>query len=207
MGSRNVIDETARLRDIGGRPLPAMKAAAMSGLSLLQRILLITDGTVTHILEAYAGETVRVVKLEQDVGPAPADLLDLDVAAGDEVLQRRILLQGSSSGTTFLYAESIIVPSRLPEVIRQGLIETDEPIGRLLGDNRLETFREITELKQEPAGGLAPRFGIDRSAMLHTRNYVITSGGRPVMRISEKFPVTSFTSVDLEGRTRPPQST
>lgn len=202
MSSRDSTDRAARLRDIGGRPLPAPETTPMTALSLLQQILLITDGTVTHILEAYAGERMRVAKLSQGIGPATTSIPELDIAPGDEVMQRRILLQGSRSGTSFLYAESIIIPSRLPASIRKGLLETDEPIGRLLADNRLETRREITSVTQEPAADLADHFGIDGDAVLHARNYVIVSGGRPVMRISEKFPVTSFTSVDLAAEPR-----
>ena len=36
-------------------------------LSAFQRILLTTDGTVTEILEAFSGESIRVVKLFQEV--------------------------------------------------------------------------------------------------------------------------------------------
>ncbi|HEX3541197.1 MAG TPA: hypothetical protein VHT75_12245, partial [Acidimicrobiales bacterium] len=34
-------------------------------LSTFQRVLLMTDGTVTDVLEVYAGEAIRVVILDQ----------------------------------------------------------------------------------------------------------------------------------------------
>src|SRR5260221_11662350 len=74
----------------------------------LQRILLVTDGTVTEILEAYTGESMRLVKLLEEVQTLGAPVPTLHAAAGEEVLRREILLQGKMSLTNFLYADSII---------------------------------------------------------------------------------------------------
>src|SRR5258707_5888959 len=65
----------------------------------LQRILLVTDGTVTEILEAYTGESMRLIKLLEEVKPLDEPLPALNAAVGDEVSRRQILLQGKMSLT------------------------------------------------------------------------------------------------------------
>ena len=42
-------------------------------LTVFERILLITDGTVTDLLEAFAGEAISVVKLSQSIGHRNGD--------------------------------------------------------------------------------------------------------------------------------------
>ena len=161
------------------------------GLTRFQRILLGTDGTVTDILETFAGEPMEVVKLLQALDTSN----DTDpgfVQPGEEVLRRRVLLQGRRSGRTLLYAEAVVVVHRVSPVIVEGLLETDKAIGVLLAESRTETFREILRVDREPAGDLATHFGIGPADDLLWRTYRIISGGRPVIVITEKFPADFF---------------
>ena len=41
------------------------KQATLPVKSFLQRLMLVTDGRITDIVQAYAGETVEAVKLHQ----------------------------------------------------------------------------------------------------------------------------------------------
>ena len=170
----------------------SVAGAGALATNLVQRILLVTDGTVTNLLEAYAGEHVAVVKLQQETEPAPHTLADLDVRAEDEILRREVLLRGRESGRTLVYALSYIVPSRLDPALRQGLLDSVKPIGRLLEENRVETFREILSAGREPAAGMGIHFGIGRDALMVSRTYRIVVAGRPVMRITERFPADAF---------------
>ncbi len=45
------------------------------------------------------------------------------------MLHREILLHGKVSGRTALHANTVIVPDRLSEHLRHGLLEKKEPIG------------------------------------------------------------------------------
>src|SRR5688572_17449884 len=87
-------------------------------LSALQRILLTTDGTVTDILEAFSGESVRVVKLFQEAKRIDHAVPALQLPWGENVLRRKILLQGRMSLVNLIYAESIIALDRLTERVR-----------------------------------------------------------------------------------------
>jgi len=163
-------------------------------LSAIQRMLLITDGTVTDVLEAYAKETVCVVKLSHSFTSADGEKPVLDLGPSERVLRRSILLQGVQTGTTFLYADSVIAPDRLPADVVNDLLETNQPLGKLLAHRRIGTYREIVGVGFEPAGECAHFFGVEPTAKMLFRTYRILVGDQPVMRITEKFPVTSFRS-------------
>lgn len=167
--------------------------------TVLQRILLVTDGTVTNILEAYAGEMIDVVKLKQSVEPAVGALPDLDVDDHEDVLSREVLLRGRRTGKTFVHATSRIVPGRLASSVRDGLLRTTKPIGRLLEESRTETFRELLGSHREIAGRYGKHFGLAPDAPLIARSYRVLAAGRPIMHITERFPAASFAIAD-EGR-------
>ncbi|HTE43146.1 MAG TPA: hypothetical protein VK629_20150, partial [Steroidobacteraceae bacterium] len=78
-------------------------------LSLFQRILLSTDGTVTDLISLYTGEGIRVKKLVQEIrlGEAPAMLT---CSGATRLLDRKILLAGPEQN--YLYADSVFVFER-----------------------------------------------------------------------------------------------
>lgn len=158
------------------------------GLDAIHRILLTTDGTVTDMLEAYFQEPMQVVPLAQEQQESRGPIHELDLDAGAPILRREILLRGRLSGRTVLHAESIIVPDRLSERLRVGLLEKQQPIGQLLLAERLETFREILGCARRQAGPLARHFHLYETAPFLTRTYVVSLGGRGIMRITEDFP-------------------
>ena len=158
-------------------------------LSLLQKVLLTTDGTVTQLLEIYTGEKIRVQKLEHAlVKGAPSSL---GVSATEPVLSRRILLRGATR--PYMYAQSWLVPSRMPRGMQETILQTDTPIGQLWKASRLETFREIIDFRREQDSEVAALFGIDDSLL--SRTYLISAGGAPMGLIVEKFPATYFGTV------------
>jgi len=157
-----------------------------------QRMLLGTDGTVTHILEAYADEPIDVVKLLQGVDTSNDADAHLRLSGDDKVLRRRVLLRGRESGRPLLYAEAVVALGRVEPAFLDGLVGTDKPIGILLAENRTETFREILAVDREPAGALGAHFGIDATAELISRTYRIMARQQPMILITEKFPADCF---------------
>jgi chorismate-pyruvate lyase len=65
----------------------------------------------------------------------------LNIKAGSEVIERKILLQGKISRSNWSYDESIIVPERVDEKFRDRLLKSQEFIGRLLLEYKIETFK------------------------------------------------------------------
>ena len=163
-------------------------------LNTFQRILLMTDGTVTDVLEAFANEPMRVIKLSQSFDTLDSERAELERPATDRVLRRSILLQGARSGTNYMYADSVITPDHLHPAVLEGLLVSDKPLGRLIAQYRIPTFREILALGFEPAGSCAQHFSVDETTKMVFRTYRILVGERPVVRITEKFPVTWFTA-------------
>ena len=156
-------------------------------------MLLGTDGTVTHILEAYADEPIDVVKLQQEFGTSGGAHPELELPADDDkVLRRRVVLRGRQSGRTLLYAEAVVVLARAAPAFLDGLLATDKPIGILLAELRTETFREILRVDREPAGATGAHFGLEPAALLISRTYRIVTGHAPTVLITEKFPPSFF---------------
>jgi hypothetical protein len=63
-----------------------------SSLDLLQRVLLVSDGTLTDTLEAAFLEPISLRKIAIQVVPARRTLPELDVLAGEPLMERKILL-------------------------------------------------------------------------------------------------------------------
>lgn len=163
-----------------------------AALSTFQRILLTTDGTLTHILEAYSFEQIQVAKLAEGLVVLAHDLPVMQVKKGTEVIARKILLRGKISRKNYIYAESIIIPDRLDEKFRKELLHTKTPIGKIWFDHRVETFKEIVDSGKEEAGDLANYFPIESDTNVLFRTYCVYSNRKPTMMITEKFPESYF---------------
>jgi len=161
-------------------------------LSSFQRILLTTDGTVTEILEAHLWEAIEIVKLHQRCLETDASVPYLDIGPHAPALIRKIILRGKPSHRNYIYAESIVALDRLDDRLRHGLMETQKPVGQLMLEARLETFREILSCCYEPAEEIGVHFGIGSEATLISRTYRVFANKQPFMLITEKFPETAF---------------
>lgn len=157
-------------------------------LGVEQRILLGTDGTVVRFLEGCFDEPICTASLEQvSTAPLPTDS-ELELIGDETILRRKTLLQGSRTGHNYVYAEASVVLERVEPELKEALLSTSEPIGRLLVANRVETFRELVRAGWMPAGPLGEHFGLDSGDELLSRSYRIIVGGRPAMLITEHFP-------------------
>lgn len=156
------------------------------------RALLVTDGTVTKFLEAYLWEPISVEKLYQRKISVNKDIPLLDLKKGGKVLKRKVLLKGTNSGNVYTFAESFIRTDRLKESIRKDIENGRIGIGELLRDKRLETYRELLDYGRKKAGKLGKYFGIHPDSYILFRTYIIISGGKPAIMITEQFPEKKF---------------
>ena len=175
-------------------------ATLLHSLDPLYRLLVATDGTLTEMLEALSLEKMCLVKLGQEIGPATEQVNALDVRPGESLLDRKILLQGEQTNKTYLYARTQLAMDRLEEPVREGLLRTNVPLGLLLKQNRMETFKELLQLRREPARDLSSYFRNDPDTPLLVRTYRVFSGKQPVMLITEHLPC------DLNGNGDRPHS-
>ncbi|HTP38270.1 MAG TPA: chorismate pyruvate-lyase family protein [Steroidobacteraceae bacterium] len=158
-------------------------------LSLFQKILLSTDGTVTDLIALYTGEAIRVHKLEQVIQSRIAPAM-LGCEGETRIMSRRILLAGASGN--HLYAESLFVFERFSPFLQQQLLETDQPIGLLWKAARLETYRDIVEQKVAFCPEIAGHFALPATAEFVSRTYLIYQAGKPLGAITEKWPLAFF---------------
>lgn len=178
--------------DIAG--MIAVVERQLPRLSTLQRVLLLTDGSVTILLEAAAGERVDVQTIAQEVVPADAVQADrLACGVGDPVNRRAVNLVGARTGRVLLHAVSFTPLDRLAPGARDDLLAADIPIGRILLQHRMETRRELLEVGVAPAGaGLGRTFGVSADAPVLWRRYVIVHDGEPLISIEERFPAAAW---------------
>jgi len=151
----------------------------------LQAALERTSGTVTNFLEQLVGEPIDALALHHDILAADT-ANDLRVADGEPLLHRAATLRGRISGCSYVYAESVIVMSRLPTRFCHRLETSIDPIGRILDEMGIAVTREDFV---EPAGFVVSRHnGEMRSGdCLLARAYRIDSGQSPVILITEWF--------------------
>ena len=125
----------------------ALREINFARLTPFQRGLVVTDGTVTQFIEAYAFVPVEVVLLQQKKQTLSSENNWLQLSAGEEVISRQVTLQThqepESSPIIHTYADSLIAVKRLPKSILEGLESNKQGLGRLLQHSRLETRREL----------------------------------------------------------------
>ena len=165
---------------------------ADSDLSLFQKVLLSTDGTVTELLSLYCGKPIRARKVAQSLatGGAPAWLA---AAPKERILHRTILLgSGEAGDDELLFADSWFVFDRFSAAIQHDLLHTELPIGLLWRRERLEMHREIVDRRSETCAAVALLLGAAENTALYSRTYLIVHRERPLGVIIEKFRTTEF---------------
>src|SRR5690349_11632666 len=182
-----------------GKTLPAQLPFE---LNAAQRVLVYGQATLTRALEACYLEKIRVVVLQQLRMPLPEDCNAMEVSAGQEVLQRTVLLQGTLSMRNYVYARSVIILHRLSSDVQAKILDGSTPLGEILADSRVETARETLSCVEEDAGELKSLLSPVPAATLISRTYQMVVGGRPAILVEEKFPKTLFSEDDLLDRCR-----
>lgn len=158
--------------------------AVPKGSSSLQLALNDTGATVTAILERIVGEPVDAGSTSHTMTSAgSANLLGVEAAC--PLLLRTAVLKGRRSARPYLYAESLLVPSRLPASFCQELQTSRDPIGRLLVNSKIAFTR--SQLPQsEGSGAFSDGLSVPDEYLL-SRRYRVESDGVPVMVVAEWF--------------------
>jgi len=154
-------------------------------LNSFLRGLLLLDGTVSRALEAETLHPVEVEPVEQTECEAGAAVAaPLQIADGERCIRRRVVMH-IASPTPSVWGESYVVPQRLPEAFLNALTENSQGIGGSLQQLRLEGARELLwfGLASPPSWPEAT----DARAGTLRRSYLIITGGRPALLITEDF--------------------
>lgn len=166
-------------------------------LSHLQKILLMTDGTVTELLEHLSREPIVIEKVYQELKRERDDVPASHIASIPEsdapVLIRKILLKGKHSNKNYIYAESTILVNSLPECFRSELIDSRTPIGKLWSKHKLETYKtDFVAEKEKSSPDISEYLSIPVNSDVLSRTYSVYSCGEKSMVITEKFSSSLF---------------
>ena len=172
----------------GSRPTGLLDVDPYS-LSPFQRALLVTDGTVTKFLEAYAYESIRIDRLSQDSLLLNVDHQWLAAAAGGSVIHRQVALIGERTDNLYAYAESIIVAERLNDFMQEGVEAAPGGLGKILLDSEIESRRECLWWGTEKLDALPQNISDQCSGEFLTRTYRVIADQAPLMLITERFPL------------------
>lgn len=146
-----------------------------AALSAYHRCLLVTDGTVTSLIEAHSLEPTRTRRLEQRPGrPSRHDLRWLAAGPHTAMLARRVVIEGVLTNEPYLSATSLLVPDRLPGDVVDALSDEQSSIGTVLVRAAVEYRRELLW------------FGRQRGAVV-SRTYRMFVRGVPAILINEDF--------------------
>ena len=167
------------------------QALDVESLPPFMRALLVTDGTVTKILEAYFWEHISVQLRFQKLLVADWDIPFIDVTAGQQILEREVILKGDESSDIYCYASSYIRLESLQQELRDQLVAGKMGIGELLREVGLETYREIMDFSRK---NYVNGDNSSSEKLIDTveRIYVISIDGRPAIQVTERFPLALF---------------
>ncbi|HEX5742199.1 MAG TPA: hypothetical protein VFY17_11700 [Pilimelia sp.] len=170
-------------------------------------------GLTTAALERLTGQPIHAVVRRHHRQPAPglgdaddgytglggaddaADAAVLDLAAGDDLLVREVLLAGAD-GVAYGAARLLAAAGRVPPHLARRLATTDEPIGRLLAAAGIAVSRELRDWGLRRAGTRAAYLAGApvADARVPARTYLmrLTATGAPLALITEWFAPAVF---------------
>jgi len=157
-------------------------------LCAFARVLLVTDGTVTHMLRAHFREPINVEVLSHDLQPLEAAKPWLQTKPGDEILLRKVALIGARTGRTYCLATSWIALERISPDMRADIVNMQRSLGSVLLANFSENRRELLWFGRAQNGESQLEEGhTNIQGQILERAYRVISGGVPIMMISETF--------------------
>lgn len=168
---------------------PRIREVGIEALDPFLRNLLFTDGTVTRALGAQTLAPVAVERIGQSPIALEAGVAEcLEALVGEEAIGRWVGIGIGAPAIPVLWAESFMVPDRLPPGFLGLLESAPDGIGQSLQRVSLESSRELLWFGLDALpewAGEAP----GKSTCALRRLYRIVSDGRPAILISEYFAV------------------
>jgi chorismate-pyruvate lyase len=142
------------------------------------------------MLELFTREEIRIEKLNPGVYAAECDWPGS--CANPEREVRDVLLCGQVTGLPYVFAHTHLFPEALAPAVRAGLSQTSNPIGKVLKEHRVETFRQIEQRGCRAMPAVAEVLGGAATDQLQWRRYSVTSRGLVILEITEAFSAHLF---------------
>jgi chorismate-pyruvate lyase len=162
-----------------------LEPVALAALNPFLRGLLLTDGTVSRTLEAHTLRPVLVERVEQSEQTVPLEHAGHLLLADDELCLRRRIAMRIAAEEPSVWAESFVVPGRLPPAFLSALSGNGQGIGGSLQQLKLESWRELLWFGLGRPPSWPGQDGSTRRTL--RRAYLILTDGRPALLICEDF--------------------
>jgi chorismate-pyruvate lyase len=167
------------------RPV-ALLDVDVSDLLPHQRALLVCDGTITSLIEAFTLEPLTVTLQEESMVPVAAEYAHLlGVHPATAIVRRRVIISGSESYQVYAYAESMLLPDRLPAGFLRTVREDPRGLGSALCRTMVSSRRELLWFGRITSLGW-PDYPLP-PLPLTSRTYQLVINKNPAMLISEHF--------------------
>ncbi len=152
----------------GGAELPELE-----GLEPHQRLLLLSDGSMTLDLELLFGSPVEVeIKFSGTASLSAPDAAYLEEDEGASAQEREVWL--TVRGRRLVYARSLIPAGRISDGLRAALDEhTGEPLGRVLTSNRVFFAKKKLDVAVVTCAAASKDLGVAPETPLLARRYVL----------------------------------
>lgn len=157
----------------GQNELPELK-----GLEPHQRLLLLSDGSLTLDLELLFGAAVEVDVMHEDKTALCAkDAAYLEEQAGMEASEREVWLRVGDK--KLVYARSLIPVERVRADLRETLDrQNNEPLGRVLGSSRIFFTKDKLEVSVVTCAQASEKLGLAPETPLLARRYILSNRDR-----------------------------
>lgn len=179
----------------------------LAGMTPQQKLLLLSDGSMTLGLEGLLGSRVEVDLRHRGHTPLGAqDAAYLGEDAGKESMEREVWL--TIDGKRLIYAQTIIPLDRIDKSLLNTLNERgDEPLGRVLHTGHVPFIKENLEIAQLRCALAACGLGLKTDALFMARRYILLNkkeGGGWVIKasVTEVFSPEIISAPALVGRER-----
>ncbi len=164
-----------------------VEEVAIAALDPFLRNLLFTDGTVTRALGVQLLAPVAVSRLDQAEVPIPAEVTrHLETESEEVSIRRRVSIGAGPAAPPLLWAESYLVPGRLPPGFVGLLDGAPDGIGQSLQRVALESYRELLWFGIDARPDWAPGSPAPGETIIR-RLYRIVSDRQAAILISESF--------------------
>ena len=152
----------------------------------LLRLFLLSDGTVTHFLEAFFLKTM-IFELEEQssIVLTDQDAQRLSLPKGEKAMQRKGWLTLQDSSKKVLYVDSILPTSRFTPRFYQEILLGQKALGQIIHDQKLLFRRDLIEIGCFSLPKIAREFGLPSDWRIWARRYHLTLSGEGSVTLFE----------------------
>jgi chorismate-pyruvate lyase len=173
-----------RLKDGWHRVKTLIEEWPLKSLSDKERMILLSDGSLTLLLEALLSARVSVeVKLNTTSGLSAAGAAYLDEEPGLPSIEREVWL--SVKGERLVYAHLVIPLSSVEPWLLAALKEGSEPLGRVLQAREIPVLKQGLEIGIVTAPEVSADLSLDPETEFYARRYKLSNtkeGGGSVIK-------------------------